>query len=92
MQNKESFLFHFVIKTFDIRVKGVLHLSKLKIDSRDLKHIDQYSCILCGNHRQLDLVCGRISEFSEFSQDIRALPEARTASEPAGEVRGGLQE
>ena len=44
-----------------------------------MKHIDEYWCILCGNHRQLDLVCGRISEFADVSQDIRALPEARTA-------------
>ena len=48
--------------------------------------------ILCSNHRQLDLVCERISEFSDFSQDIRALPEACTAAEPAGKIRGGLQE
>ena len=48
--------------------------------------------ISCGNHRQLDLVCGRIYEFSDFSQDIRASPEARTDTEPAGEIRGGLQE
>ena len=41
---------------------------------------------------KLDLVCGRISEISDFSQDIRALPEARTVTEPAGEIRGGLQE
>ena len=34
----------------------------------------------------------RISEFSDFSQDIRALPKARTALEPDGEIRGGLQE
>ena len=34
----------------------------------------------------------RISEFSEFYQDIRVLPEARTATEPAGEIRGGIQE
>ena len=34
----------------------------------------------------------RIDEFSDFSQDIRALPEARTATEPAGEIKGGLQE
>ena len=27
-------------------------------------NIDVY--ILCGNHRQLDLVCERISEFSDF--------------------------
>ena len=70
----------------------MLHLSNLKIDSRDVKHIDEYLCILCGNHRQLDLVCGRISEFSDFSQDIRALPEAHTVRKPAGEIRGGLQE
>ena len=37
-------------------------------------------------------VCGRISEFLDFSQDIRALPEARTATKPAGETRGGLKE
>ena len=67
-------------------------MNNLKIDSRDVKHIDEYWCILCGNHRQLDLVCGRISEFSDFSQDIRAFPEARTATEPAREIRGGLQE
>ena len=30
--------------------------------------------------------------FLIFSQDIRALPEARTATEPAGEIRGGTQE
>ena len=47
---------------------------------------------LCGNHRQLDLVCGRISEICEFPQDIRALPDAQAAMEPAGEIRGGLQE
>ena len=33
-----------------------------------------------------------ISEISDVSRDIRALPEARTATEPAGEIRGGLQE
>ena len=38
------------------------------------------------------IVNGRISECSDFSQDIRALPVARTATEPAGEIRGGLQE
>ena len=57
-----------------------------------MKHIDEYWCTLCDNHRQLDLVCERIYEFSDFSQDIRALPEARTATEPAGEIRGGIQE
>ena len=70
----------------------MLHLINLQIDSRDLKHINEYLCILCGNHRQLDLVCGPISEFYYFSQDIRALPEACRATEPAGEIRGGLQE
>ena len=40
----------------------------------------------------MDLVRGRISEFCGFSQDIRALPEAQAAMEPAGEIRGGLQE
>ena len=70
----------------------MLQLSNLKIYSRDVKHIDEYGYVSCGNHRQLGLVCGRISEFSDFSQDIRALPETCTASEPAGEIRGGLQE
>ena len=37
-------------------------------------------------------LCGRISEFPKFSQDIRALSEACTVTEPAGEIRGGLQE
>ena len=41
----------------------VLHLSNLKIDPKEVKHVDEYWCILCGNHRQLNLVCGRISEF-----------------------------
>ena len=49
-----------------------------------MKHIDEYWCILCGNHRQLDLVCGRISEFADVSQDIRALP--RNLLEKLGEV------
>ena len=40
----------------------------------------------------LDLVCGRISEFCEFPQDIRALPDAQAAMEPAGDISGGLQE
>ena len=57
-----------------------------------MKHIYEYWCILCGNHRQLDLVFGRISEFPKFSQDIRALSEACKVTEPAGEIRGGLQE
>ena len=92
LQNEESFLFLLVIKAFNIRVKGVLHLSNLKMYSRDVKHIDEYWCILCGNHRQLDLVSGRISEIFDLSQDIRPLPETRTVTEPAGEIRGGLQE
>ena len=46
----------------------------------------------CGNHRQLDLVCGRISDFLDFSQDISAQPEARTGTEPVREIRGGLHE
>ena len=70
----------------------MLHLSNLKIDPRHVKHIDEYWYILCGNHHQLDLACGRISEFYDFIQEIRALPEAHTAKEPAGEIRGGLQE
>ena len=40
----------------------------------------------------LDLVCGRISEFLDFSQDISAQPDARTGTEPVGEIRGGLHE
>ena len=57
-----------------------------------MKHIDEYWCILHGNHSQLDLVCGRISEFCEFPQDIRALPDEQATMEPAGEIGGGLQE
>ena len=41
---------------------------------------------------QIVLVCWRISKFLDFSQDIRALPEAGTGTEPAGEIRGGLYE
>ena len=37
-------------------------------------------------------VCGQISELYDFLQDIRALSDACTATEPAGEIRGGLQE
>ena len=48
--------------------------------------------ILCCNHRQLDLVCGRVSEFSDFSKEIRALPGALTATDTAGEIRKGLLE
>ena len=44
-----------------------------------MKHIDEYWCILSGNHRQLDLVYVCMSEFSDISKDIRALPEARSA-------------
>ena len=36
----------------------MLHFGNLKIDPRDVKNIDV--------HRLLDLVCGRISEFSDF--------------------------
>ena len=46
----------------------------------------------CGNHCQLDFACGRISEMSDFSQDIRTLPEVCTATKPAGEIRGGFKE
>ena len=35
---------------------------------------------------------GAFLNFLIFPQDIRALPEARTAMEPAGEITGGLQE
>ena len=30
------------METFNIRVKGVLRLSNLKIDPKDVKHIDEY--------------------------------------------------
>ena len=39
---KNRFLFQLVIKTSNIRVKGVLQLNNLKIYSRDMKHIDEY--------------------------------------------------
>ena len=39
---------------------------------------------------QIVLGCWRVSQFFDFSQDIRALPEARTAIEPAGGIRGGI--
>ena len=35
---------------------------------------------------------GAFLNFVVFPQDIRALPEAQAAMEPAGEIRGGLQE
>ena len=38
----ETFLFELVIETFDIRIKGVLRLSNLKINPKDVKHIDEY--------------------------------------------------
>ena len=41
---------------------------------------------------QVVLVCWRISQFLDFSQDIRAMLEARTSTEPAEEIRGGLHE
>ena len=41
---------------------------------------------------QIVLVCWRISQFLDFSQDTRALLEALTGREPAGEIRGGLHE
>ena len=41
---------------------------------------------------QIVLVCWRTSQFLDFSQDIRALPESCTGAEPAGDIRGGLQE
>ena len=37
-------------------------------------------------------LCWRISQCLVFSYDIMALPEARTDTEPAGEIRGGLHE
>ena len=40
----------------------------------------------------MDLVCGRVSEFSDFTQEIRALPGALAATDPAGEIREGLLE
>ena len=42
--------------------------------------------------RQIVLVCERISQIVDFSQDMRALPEARTVTKPVGEIRGGLHE
>ena len=42
--------------------------------------------------RQIVLVCERISQIVDFSQDMRALPESRTDTKPAGEIRGGLHE
>ena len=41
---------------------------------------------------QIILVCWRISQFLDFSLDIRALPEARIGTELAGDIRGGLHE
>ena len=41
---------------------------------------------------QIVSVCWRISQFLDFSQDIRALPEACSGREPTGEIRGGLHE
>ena len=41
---------------------------------------------------QIVSVCWRISQFRDFSQDIRALPEACSGTEPVGEIRGGLHE
>ena len=72
--------------------KGCVAFEQIKNRLKRREAYDEYWCILCGNHRQLDLVCERIYEFSDFSQDIRALPEAPIASEPAGDIRGGLQE
>ena len=47
---------------------------------------------LYDNHRQLDSVCGRISQFLDFPQDIRALPGADRGTEPFGEIRGCIHE
>ena len=41
---------------------------------------------------QIVLVCGCVSQFYDFSQDIRALQGARTCTGPAGEIRGGLHQ
>ena len=38
------------------------------------------------------LDCWGISQFLDFSQDMRALPEACTGAEPAREIRGGLHQ
>ena len=38
------------------------------------------------------LFCGRISRFLDFSQDIRALQEARNGTVSDGGNRGGLPE
>ena len=44
-------------------------------------------------HRcQIVSVYGRVSQFHNFPQDNRALPGARTCTEPAGEIRGGLHQ
>ena len=42
--------------------------------------------------KRVKLSAGVFLNFLIFSQDIRALQEARTATEPAGEIRGGLHE
>ena len=61
-----------------------------------LKYTCIFNCfseyILINYHRQLDFICGRISKFLDIFQDIRALTEARTGTEPAGEIRGGIHE
>ena len=41
-------------------------------------------CILCGNHPQLDLVCGRICKFSDFS--LARIPLTQNLLEKLGEV------
>ena len=41
---------------------------------------------------QIVPICWRFSQFLDFSQNIGALTEARTVTEPAREIRGGLHE
>ena len=39
---------------------------------------------------QIVLIYWHISQVLDFSQDIGALPEARSDTEPVGEIRGGF--
>ena len=45
-----------------------------------------------GVSRMSNCLCGCVSQFHDFSQDIRALPGARTCTGPAGDIRGGLNQ
>ena len=44
------------------------------------------------NHRQADIICGRLCHFSYFGQDFRAFTENRKGVGPDGEIGGGLLE